>query len=784
MTARQSSWAAAALYLALTFLLAYPLSVTANRTLPADDPDGHLFMWTLAWDVHAFVHQPVSIFDANIFYPNRDSLAYSENLIGSAFFAAPVLWLTGNPVLAVNVISLLSCMLCGLGAYVLGRRVGLSAAAAVLAGLIFAFSPPRFFRFSQLHLTAVQWIPFALGSLHAYLDGGRKRDLRLAAAFFTLQVLTSGHGGVFASVAIFLLLTYRLALGEPILLARRRRDFGIVGTLLLIPVALFAIPYRIAQIEVGLRRGLGGWDTPIEDFFASATRVDVFLQSLITSKHINAMATAWLFPGFLPVILALVAIVLGGATLARGMRLPRPSEWRPTAAVMTAREAYRRPLLWLLSGAISWTLLGVTRQALPAGNGLTGQYYANAKWDGRPVMSVVDSEPSTEQMMQRWNNEPPPTFAVAWNGYLSVARPGLYFFATASDDRSRLYIDNQIVIDNTGGHPSGQAGSIRLAHGPHRVVLEYVHVSGGSTLKWEWAFEGDHDNTYRVVPRWALSRRPANDAATIAIRIVGWARWMSAILAALAFMWCVLAWRTGRQESWERSFAPYRRNPTAFYLLLTVACVALALGPPYGLWQFVYWLPGFNFIRGSSRFMVLGLLGIAVLAGVGFDWLIARLAPAPRRLAATVAGGLLVVEFSAIPFRGVPYQLEIPATDRWVAEQSKPFVVAEMPSGRYERYQTMYMLYSMAHWQKTVHGYSGIRPELHDVLYRELEHFPDRQSLQHLQQLGVTYVIVHTDMYSPDEWADVDQRLHSFGEWLNLEHSDATGRVYALRRPQ
>jgi hypothetical protein len=92
MTARHSSWAAAALYVALTFLLAYPLSVTANRTLPSDDPDGHLFMWTLAWDAHAFVHQPLSIFDANIFYPNRGSLAYSENLIGSAFFAAPVLW--------------------------------------------------------------------------------------------------------------------------------------------------------------------------------------------------------------------------------------------------------------------------------------------------------------------------------------------------------------------------------------------------------------------------------------------------------------------------------------------------------------------------------------------------------------------------------------------------------------------------------------------------------------------------------------------------------------------
>ena len=65
-------------------------------------------MWTLAWNAHAFVSQPLSIFDANIFHPLRNTLALSENLIGSAVFAAPVLWLTENPVLAVNVVSLLS----------------------------------------------------------------------------------------------------------------------------------------------------------------------------------------------------------------------------------------------------------------------------------------------------------------------------------------------------------------------------------------------------------------------------------------------------------------------------------------------------------------------------------------------------------------------------------------------------------------------------------------------------------------------------------------------------
>ena len=115
---------AALLYLALTLLLAYPLTVhPASRVLSAS-PDTFLMMWMLMWDTHAFIHQPLSIFDANIYYPQHDTLAYSENLIGSAVFAAPVLWLTDNPVLAMNIVALLSCVLCGLGAYLLARRVG------------------------------------------------------------------------------------------------------------------------------------------------------------------------------------------------------------------------------------------------------------------------------------------------------------------------------------------------------------------------------------------------------------------------------------------------------------------------------------------------------------------------------------------------------------------------------------------------------------------------------------------------------------------------------------
>jgi hypothetical protein len=91
------------------------------------------------------------------------------------------------------------------------------------------------------------------------------------------------------------------------------------------------------------------------------------------------------------------------------------------------------------------------------------------------------------------------------------------------------------------------------------------------------------------------------------------------------------------------------------------------------------------------------------------------------------------------------------------------------------------MLHSMAHWQKTVHGYSGIRPALHEQLYDRLEAFPSEESIQQLADLGVTYVIVHSSWFTPPDRRAVEERLADFDAWLELRYSDAESRVYALR---
>jgi hypothetical protein len=541
------------LFLALTLLLTYPLWVHPTASVMWHGSDTELFAWTLSWDVHALTHSPWSIFNANIYFPQKHTLAYSENLIGSAILAAPALWLTGNPIAAINSVSLLTTLLCGLGAYVLARRVGVGVPGAILSGIVFAFGLPRFFRMGQLHLAAVQWVPFGLAAWHAYLDEGRSRDLKVTAAFFTLQALSSGHGTVFLLVTMAALFIYKLAAGMPFAPVTRIRDLGIAGALLLVPTALMWLEYRVVQREMGLTRTLDDWvRTNFASFFASPSHFDQFVHRLVPGRLDPPQAD--LFPGYLPVLLA--------------------------------------PFAFL-------------RRRAPSAAG--------------------------------------------------VARP---------------------------------------------------------------------------------------------------------------------------------TMAP-------FYALVTVGSfwLALPLERPLGLWPYIYWLPGFNFIRVPSRFTILTMLGLAVLAGLAFQRVSERLAARRSTALGLVLGALMVGEFAAIPLEPAEYQVEIPAVDRRLASLPGPVVIAEVPVPDpdgdgvvFERRQSTYMLHSTAHLQKTVHGYSGLRPPLHEKLFRQLWRFPDEECLKSLENLGVTYVVVHTEFYESGEWTRVQERLGTLGDRLKLEQIVGPGRIYSLTR--
>ena len=65
-------------------------------------------------------------------------------------------------------------------------------------------------------------------------------------------------------------------------------------------------------------------------------------------------------------------------------------------------------------------------------------------------------------------------FAIDYTGRFWIERPGTYTFVLTSDDGAKLYIDDQLIVDDDGVHPPQDvSGTVSLDRGVHRIRVPY-----------------------------------------------------------------------------------------------------------------------------------------------------------------------------------------------------------------------------------------------------------------------------------------------------------------------
>ena len=347
----------AALALALFALLAlahtWPL-VTAPATLSrTDSADALLNQWILGWVAHAVVTNPLALFDANIFYPEPRTLAFSEHLAVPALFSAPVFWLGGSPVLAYNVTLWIGLALTGWTTALMLHRWTGDWYAALVVGSLAAFNTDTLTRMAHIQAMHVEFLPLAMLALDDVLRRASTRDMLRLGVFTALQALCSGY----------LLVMTAIALGAGCL-ARSHEFTGkhirtrmplLAGAALLalLMCAPFLWQYYRVQHDQGLIRSVdevrlysGMW----QNFLSTGARLHFDTWAAPFYRAANAAV----FPGVLPLVLALVAVVRG---------VP----WRDSRARM-------------------WLVAGVLGGALSFGPALPG--YA-ALYDAIPLLQGV-----------------------------------------------------------------------------------------------------------------------------------------------------------------------------------------------------------------------------------------------------------------------------------------------------------------------------------------------------------------------------------------------------------
>jgi hypothetical protein len=408
-------------FLALTVLVTYP-QVRGFATSVPYHSDPYFSMWRLGWVAHALRTDPGGLFNANIFYPASNTLAYSDAMLLPGVALAPLFWVGVHPVIIYNSALFAAFTLSGHAAFLLARRLTGSVAAAVVAGVIYAFAPYRFTHYMHLELQLVFWMPIALLLFHRIMAVGGVRDGAVLGLTVAAQLLSCIYVGVF-SLVYFAVVVPALLLLTDIRHARRLLVPTLVAALLTaVIVAPYAFVYMHTERSVGARSvaEIRAYSASTASYRSAPTMNRLYGWTAVTdplrADELN------LFPGTAAVALAVLG-VLGGrgrvrfaylAGLAFAVEMTRGSSsgvylwlFEHVRALQALRSPARMDILVNLSLAVL-SAYGVAFLLNRIGHGkrrkLTGAFLAAlliAEYASAPAIAPAPAESRIDRLLSK-----------------------------------------------------------------------------------------------------------------------------------------------------------------------------------------------------------------------------------------------------------------------------------------------------------------------------------------------------------------------------------------------
>jgi hypothetical protein len=195
------------------------------------DGGDHMFnAWTLARNHFCLIGQSCPNYDnANIFFPHKDTMLYSETQLSAGFLTLPFFILNHNPLFSANIWYFLSAFFAGFFMYLLARYLSKgNQAISILAGLVFEFAPTKITSMDHMQNLSIFYLPLIILLLLKYRDTGFKKYLAWFTVCCSLLFLASWYQMVFALMAIVPFIIYVSFLSKPM---RRRALYLVAGVL-------------------------------------------------------------------------------------------------------------------------------------------------------------------------------------------------------------------------------------------------------------------------------------------------------------------------------------------------------------------------------------------------------------------------------------------------------------------------------------------------------------------------------------------------------------------------
>ncbi|HLL95782.1 MAG TPA: PA14 domain-containing protein, partial [Spirosoma sp.] len=135
------------------------------------------------------------------------------------------------------------------------------------------------------------------------------------------------------------------------------------------------------------------------------------------------------------------------------------------------------------------------------GTGLTGTYYPNQDLSGTPAITRVDSPMDLTWVNPLGNGMPADNrdWSARWTGFIEAPRTGTYTIKALNDDGSRVWVNNQLLINDWQVHPWAmpQYGQIYMEAGKqYPVKIELYQAWFAASVKLLWIVPGQVQSQY------------------------------------------------------------------------------------------------------------------------------------------------------------------------------------------------------------------------------------------------------------------------------------------------
>lgn len=298
------------LFFLLASFITYPLIFNLG-SLATGYGDELLIAWNHNWNIYNFSNNLTNIFQANIFFPYSNSLAFSDAYFTNSILTLIPVMILNSPIAANNFTIIISLTLVGFFTYFLCFMITKERLLSILSGIIIIFCPAYLSSLVHIQIIAIYFVVLSIIFLLIFLKSKKTLYFVLFLSVFILQTYNSFMPGFFiifsaASISLFYILEDKKR--TKFLITKKNILLFLISITVILPIV---IPYYKVSNEFNYVRDIREtihFALQPEDFLSTSSysRLYPLLSQFSFTKDLQNKGEVK--PGFIGLIFSILTI--------------------------------------------------------------------------------------------------------------------------------------------------------------------------------------------------------------------------------------------------------------------------------------------------------------------------------------------------------------------------------------------------------------------------------------------------------------------------------------------